>query len=228
MTHGIDPELVAPLHAFLANYGGERRLDDIPAIRARASELTAIAKAKAPPVAEVRTEDRQVPGPDGAPAVGVRIYHPGGRQAIRPALLWIHGGGYVLGSIEADDVRIKQLAASVECAVLSVEYRLAPEHPFPAALEDCYAALRWLSAGAADLGIDHRRIAIGGAGAAAGLAAALALLARDRSEVTVAFQLLIYPMIDDRNVLPASETHPDTLQWTREHRELIDRCIAAH
>jgi acetyl esterase/lipase len=147
----------------------------------------------------------------------VRIYQPAGRAAMLPALLWIHGGGYVIGSVEADDLRMRRLAAAVDCVVVSVEYRLAPEHPFPAALEDCYAALKWLSIHAADLGIDRARIAIGGASAGGGLAASLALLARDRAEVTVAFQLLIYPMIDDRNIAQAGDTVPDTLLWTREN-----------
>jgi acetyl esterase/lipase len=217
MTHRVDPELVAPLQAFLAAYDGERRLDDIPAVRARASRLTAIAKAQAPPVEGVHTEDRQVPGLEGDPPVGVRIYRPRRPERSMPALLWIHGGGYVLGSIEADDVRIRQLAASIDCLIVSVEYRLAPEHPFPAPLNDCYAALRWLSAHAVDLGADPGRIAIGGASAGAGLAAGVALLARDRGEPAVAFQLLIYPMIDDRNVAPASASRPDSLQWTREN-----------
>jgi acetyl esterase/lipase len=177
MTRRVDPELVAPLNAFLAYYGGQRRLDDIPAVRARAAELTALTQAQMPPFEGIRTEDRRVPGPDGAPEVVVRIYEPARRAGMTPALLWIHGGGYIMGSIEADDLRMKQLSGAVECAVVSVEYRLAPEHPFPAALEDCYAALKWLSMLAPDLGVDGRRIAVGGASAGAGLAAALALLA---------------------------------------------------
>jgi acetyl esterase/lipase len=101
--------------------------------------------------------------------------------------------------------------------VASVEYRLAPEHPFPAPVEDCYAALKWLAAHSSELGVNKSRIAIGGASAGGGLAAGLALLTRDRAEVEVAFQLLIYPMIDDRNITSASETIPDTFVWTREN-----------
>jgi len=100
---------------------------------------------------------------------------------------------------------------------VSVEYRLAPEHPFPAPVEDCYAVLKWLATHATELGVEQNRIAIGGASAGGGLAAGLALLARDRAEVNVAFQLLIYPMIDDRNVAQANETVPDTLLWSREN-----------
>jgi acetyl esterase/lipase len=101
--------------------------------------------------------------------------------------------------------------------VASVEYRLAPEHPFPAPVEDCYAALKWLVAQSTKLGVNTARIAIGGASAGGGLAAGLAVLARDRAEVEVAFQLLIYPMIDDRTITPASATVPDTFVWTREN-----------
>jgi acetyl esterase/lipase len=137
-----------------------------------------------------------------------------------PALLWIHGGGYVLGSVERDDLLAKHLARVGQCVVASVEYRLAPEHPFPAPVEDCYAALKWLSTHSADLGVNKSRIAIGGASAGGGLAAGLALVARDRAEVDVAFQLLIYPMIDDRNIVPASETAPDTFVWTRENNRM--------
>ena len=92
-----------------------------------------------------------MPGPEGAPEVFVRIYQPTDRPATLPALLWIHGGGYVLGSVERDDLLAKHLARVGQCVVASVEYRLAPEHPFPAPVEDCYAALKWLSAQSAEL-----------------------------------------------------------------------------
>jgi acetyl esterase/lipase len=103
---------------------------------------------------------------------------------------------------------------------VSVDYRLAPEHPFPAPVEDCYAGLQWLFAHAGELGVDSSRIAIGGASAGGGLTAGLALLARDRGEVQVAFQLLIYPMIDDRNVTPASYAITDPRVWHRESNRL--------
>ncbi len=145
------------------------------------------------------------------------IYQPTDRPDTLPALLWIHGGGYVLGSVERDDPLAKHLAKVAQCVVVSVEYRLAPEHPFPAPVEDCYAALKWLSAHGNELGVEKPRIAIGGASAGGGLAAGLAVLARDRTEVEVAFQLLIYPMIDDRNITPASEAIPDNFVWSREN-----------
>jgi len=215
MHDRLDPELVQPLQDFLAATNGGISLDDIPAMRTTLRQLNDVMKTLVPPVEGVVSEDRQVPGPEGAPDVPVRIYRPVERSPQLPALLWIHGGGYVLGDIEGDDLRARQFAKDLDCVVVSVEYRLAPEHPFPAPIEDCYAALKWLAATAGELGVDRSRIAIGGASAGGGLAAGLALLARDRGEVTLAFQLLIYPMIDDRNVAPADEQHPDTLIWSR-------------
>jgi acetyl esterase/lipase len=220
MTHRLDPELAAPLEAWLTATKGGINLHDIPAARRMMDELAAAQLAKAPPIEGVSTEDRQVPGPAGAPNVLVRLYQPTERPDTLPALLWIHGGGYVLGSVERDDVLAKHLARVGQCVVASVEYRLAPEYPFPASVEDCYAALKWLSAHSAELGVNKSRIAVGGASAGGGLAAGLALLTRDRAEVEVAFQLLIYPMIDDRTIAPASETVPDTLVWTRENNRM--------
>jgi acetyl esterase/lipase len=128
---------------------------------------------------------------------GVRLHRPLEPAANSGALLWIHGGGYVLGSARQDDELCRRLAKELRITVGSVEYRWAPEHPFPAALEDCYAALQRL---VALPGVDPARVAIGGASAGGGLAAALALMARDRGEINPALQLLVYPMLDDRTV----------------------------
>ena len=121
-----------------------------------------------------------------------------------------------MGDIEQDDRLMKQLVKRIGCVAVSVDYRLAPEHPFPAPVEDCYAGLKWLFAHADELGVDPSRIAIGGASGGGGLAAGLALMTRDRGEVQVAFQLLIYPMIDDRNATPASYAITDPRMWNRE------------
>jgi acetyl esterase/lipase len=145
----------------------------------------------------------------------VRIYQPDPRADTLPALLWIHGGGYVIGDVAGDDLTAKGMALAINCVVASVEYRLAPEHPFPAPLEDCYAALKWLADSADEFGIDPARIAIGGASAGGGLAAGLGLLTRDRGEIALAYQLLIYPMIDDTNIEQVSEAVPDTALWNR-------------
>lgn len=218
MTDRLDPELAAPLETFLHLTGGGLNLYDIPATRRTMDELAAAQMDKVAPITGITTADRQVPGPDGE--VFVRIYQPEKRPDTLPALLWIHGGGYVLGSVERDDLLATHLAKVAQCVVVSVEYRLAPEHPFPAPVEDCYAALKWLATHTGELGVAPARIAIGGASAGGGLAAGLALLTRDRGEVELAFQLLIYPMIDDRNVAPASETLSDTFVWTRENNRM--------
>ncbi len=141
--------------------------------------------------------------------VPVRVYRPVESSGTLPGVLWIHGGGYVLGGVEEDDLACQHVCEAVGCVVVSVEYRLAPEHPFPAPLEDCYAALKWMAGNALDLGVDPARIAIAGGSAGGGLTAGLALLARDCGEVSVAFQVPIYPMIDDRNVTPSSRQITD-------------------
>jgi acetyl esterase/lipase len=145
---------------------------------------------------------------------GVRVwlYRPPGVTKPGPALLWIHGGGYVIGSPAQDYAQCRRFAAKLGATVAAVEYRLAPKHPYPAGLDDCYAALAWLAGLPA---VDPDRVAIGGASAGGGLAAALALLARDRGEVPLAAQLLVYPMLDDRSVGPEFD-HPGHRLWTHE------------
>jgi acetyl esterase/lipase len=155
------------------------------------------------PPADVTVEDLTIPGPEEGPAVRVRLYRPEGLGRPAPALLWIHGGGFIIGRPEQDERSSIAYARELGVLVVAVAYRLAPEHPFPAPLEDCYAALRWLHGQAGPLGVDPDRIAIGGASAGGGLAAGLVLLAHDRGEVRPAFQLLIYPMLDDRTALRA-------------------------
>src|SRR5919204_193325 len=152
MHHRLDPELAAPLAAWYEATQGGINLHDIPAARRMMEDLAAAQMAQARLIEGVSTEERQAPGPEGAPEVFVRIYQPTERPDTLPALLWIHGGGYVLGSVERDDLLAKHLARVGQCVVASVEYRLAPEHPFPAPVEDCYAALKWLSARSAEFG----------------------------------------------------------------------------
>jgi acetyl esterase/lipase len=128
---------------------------------------------------------------------------------------FIHGGGYLFGSALVEDARLNRWVEQSGCVAVSVEYRLSPETAYPGPLEDCYAALTWMASNAAELGIDATRIAIVGQSAGGGLAAGLALLARDRGEVSPAYQLLIYPMIDDRNA--TASTHIKGAKvWSRE------------
>lgn len=154
---------------------------------------------------DARLRSRRAPGVElvDLGQVGLRVHRPVGLEGAAPGLLWIHGGGYVIGSAAQDDAVCRHLATEAGVVVAAVDYRRAPERPFPTPLHDCYDALGWL-AGHPD--VDPSRIAVGGASAGGGLAAALALLARQRGEVALAFQLLSYPMLDDR---PATRTDLD-------------------
>lgn len=163
----------------------------------------------------VSIHDESIPGPAGAPDVRVRIYTSGEKTADRPGILYIHGGGYILGNPEMTDGGCRKLAAEIGCVVVSVDYRLAPEHPYPAPLDDCYAALKWFSEQASQLGVDNGRIAVTGASAGGGLTAALSMLARDRGGPAIAFQAPLCPMIDDRNITPSSCEFTDKRLWSR-------------
>ncbi len=145
-----------------------------------------------------------VPGPEGSPDVALRVHRPVGAVGTVPCIVWMHGGGLVIGNEEQDDPRFDRWCVRHNMMAVSIGYRLAPETPFPGPIEDCYAGLRYVADHAAELGADPDRIGIGGASAGAGLAAALALIARDRGGPTIASQLLIYPMIDDRQITESS------------------------
>jgi acetyl esterase/lipase len=167
-----------------------------------------------PPQPEgVGVEDVLLPGGPGAAALRVRVYRPTHAPGPLPALLWIHGGGFLFGSPEFDEAGNIQTARELGILIAAVDYRLAPRHPFPAALEDCHAALRWLHANATALGVQPARIAIGGSSAGGGLAAGLALQARDAGQIRVAFQLLLYPMLDDRTVLRTDLSDDNLRLW---------------
>ncbi|WP_350348299.1 alpha/beta hydrolase [Agromyces sp. G08B096] len=167
-----------------------------------------------PEPADVRIQNLTVPGAHGGADVDLRIYDPRGRSEDSPALLWLHGGGFLLGDPEQDEASSIAFARELGILVVSACYRLAPEHPAPAALEDAYSALSWLFAEAGARGVDPARIAIGGASAGGGLAAALAQAAHDRGEFRPAFQLLVYPMLDDRTVLRTDVDTRGVRGWT--------------
>ena len=189
-----------------------RDMSDIPAARRAMEDLTAAMFAVNPDVVGVTTRDHWIPG---SPHVMVRVYTPSDVKKPAPGFYWIHGGAMVLGNVPMDDLKCKRIAVQTDCIVASVEYRLAPENPHPAPIEDCYAGLKWFFSQAEHLGVDRGRIAIGGASAGGGLAAALALLARDRGEMEVVFQQLIYPMLDDRNITASSHYIDYPRMWTR-------------
>ncbi|MET9819057.1 alpha/beta hydrolase [Streptomyces sp. NPDC006355] len=172
---------------------------------------------KARPVdhgADITVQEIVVPGPEGAPSVSLRVIQPAGLSAPAPALLWIHGGGLIFGAPENDDRVTVPFARELGITVVAVRYRLASQSPAPAAVEDAYAALRGLVARANELNIDADRIAIGGNSAGGGIAAALALLAHDRGEIQLAFQLLVYPMLDDRTTTRTDLDTRNLRLWT--------------
>lgn len=214
----LDPELKAVMERMPT----DRTLDltKISAARARMKKLVLEMLATFPQVEGVSQEDRFAPGTQGGPPVRVRIYRADDQSSKLPALYWIHGGGYVMGDIDMDDRLMKQMVKRIGCVAASVDYRLAPEHPFPTPVEDCYTGLKWLFAHADELGVEPARIAIGGPSGGGGLTAGLGLLARDRKEVQVAYQLLIYPMIDDRNATAAAQAITDPRVWNRESNRL--------
>ena len=152
----------------------------------------------------VRVERIEVPGSPPVPAL---LYRPVGDAGPRPAILNIHGGGYVCGNIEREHAEMLELAEALGCVILSVGYRLAPEHPWPAPSDDCLAGLTWLHGLAADLGIDRTRIAVRGVSAGGGLAAGLALRARGQADLAIAYLMLVYPMLDDRTSGTPSTGH---------------------
>jgi acetyl esterase/lipase len=164
----------------------------------RRVEMAALIGAQRRPDTECQCSEVLIPGPCNSGTLRVQLLRPRNMTGALPAVLHLHGGLYVMGSAvdsePQNQVRVRELG----CVVVSVDYRLAPETPFPGPLEDCYAALCWLNNNASELGIDFRRIAVVGESAGGGLAAALSLLARDRAEVAIVFQQLIYPMLDDR------------------------------
>jgi acetyl esterase len=166
-----------------------------PAVRAVYAQMSL---ARSPePVAAVA--DRSISGPGGA--LGLRIYRSA--EGPRPALLYFHGGGFVIGSLDTHDGTCRALANASGCTVISVDYRLAPEHPFPAAPEDCYAALCYAAEAGAEIGVDPARLAVGGDSAGGNLAAVTALLARERRGPPLSFQLLVYPVADARFDTPS-------------------------
>ncbi|MEU1515204.1 alpha/beta hydrolase [Streptomyces sp. NPDC005811] len=196
----VDPELAGLIEVFPT-----RRVDwaaatpfDVP--RIREAIAAAARSASPPPVASgtaVQDIEADVPG-EGR--VRVRVHRREGPRGPAPApgLVWIHGGGFILGSALAPDARVERWVVELGLVVVSVDYRLAPEYPYPAPLEDCAVAWEWACRHAAELGIDPVRLGVGGGSAGAGLAAALSLRLRDRGPAVPAFQLLHYPMLDHR------------------------------
>lgn len=176
-----------------------------------------------PSPAVAAIESVSIPSPAGD--IGARLYRPAGhgRFARLPVLVFFHGGGFVIGDLDTHDVLCRQLCNRAGCVVIAIDYRLAPEHKFPAAFDDSLAATRWIAAHAQTLGIDSLRVAVGGDSAGGNLAAAVALAIHESDGPKLAFQLLIYPMTDQRNIAPSYQTHEgylltrDVIRYYRGH-----------
>jgi acetyl esterase len=216
VSYAIDPELVD-----LAAAVPVEVITDVAAAREMMAALIAPLNA-AVDTTGLSISDREIPGPEGAPPVPVRVYAPDGDApaAGRPALLDIHGGGFMVGDIEMEHAFAAGVARALDAVVVVVEYRLAPEHPFPAGLDDCYAALTWMHGDAAALGIDPQRVAVGGQSAGGGLTAATTLLARDRGGPPICFQVLGIPELDHRLETTSMRTFVDTPIWHRAQAEV--------
>lgn len=211
----IDPEVAQMLDAV-----PHLDLDDLQRAREERRRMARRARGGWVPPAQVHIEDRVAQRSDGG-EVRIRVYRPVDPAAEpRGLLCWMHGGGHVIGDVEQDDVFLSDIVVRTKAGIVSVDWRHAPEHPYPAAIDDSYAALLWAAEHAPELGATEDGIVVGGASSGGGLAAGLALLARDRGEVRPRAQLLIYPMLDDRGITPSSRSVHHPKLWTSRSNEL--------
>ncbi|MEW2352986.1 alpha/beta hydrolase fold domain-containing protein [Spirillospora sp. NPDC029432] len=213
----FDPDVAAAL-AVVRERIPRITSEGLRALRESTGEFTAVSLEQLRRQGSVEVEERMVPGPAGAPDISLLICRPAAASGPVPAIYHTHGGGMITGT-SLDGLPELQDAAGLDVAIVSVEYRLAPEHPHPAPVEDCYAGLVWTAGHAAELGIDPGRMVIAGGSAGGGLAAATALLARDRGGPALAGQMLLCPMIDDRNDTPSSSQMAGLGVWDHGDNE---------
>jgi acetyl esterase/lipase len=196
----FDPELAAALGVIRERMPATFTVDMLPLLRAARTEAVDLSDEQLSLDGAFDVTERVVPGPVGAPDISLLVCRPASATTAVPALYFVHGGGMIMGTNRGQGIiEVLEAAVSLGVAVVSVEYRLAPEHPHPAPVEDCYAGLVWVVEHADELGIDADRVVVSGASAGGGLAAAIALLARDRGGPALIGQLLLCPMLDDRN-----------------------------
>lgn len=218
IMHRLDPEF-----AEAVGRSPDIDLSDLATARSAIGSLMAQQRSDVAEDKSVSHADYRAPARGVHPPVRVRLFRPVEERVDLPCVLWIQGGGHVLPSPDLDDAWCEAIVEALECAVASVAWRRAPEHPFPAAVEDCYTALVWLAGGAPQLGIDAERIVVAGKSSGGGCAAGLALMVRDRSELSIRHQLLIHPMLDDRNTTPSSRRVTDRKVWNRAANEIAWR-----
>jgi acetyl esterase/lipase len=210
----FDAELVAPLRELTKEFPATVTAALVPELRAvgAATRLTDEDLSRG---GAVEISERAVAGPTGSPDVSLLICRPAELAAPAAAIFHTHGGGMMLGDNRTDMATYLDWVEQLGIIVVSVEYRLAPEHPDPAPIEDCYAGLVWTATHAEEIGIDPGRIVVAGISAGGGLAAGLSLLARDRGGPKIAGQMLMCPMLDDRNITPSSHELDGDGQWDR-------------
>ncbi|MEU6806832.1 alpha/beta hydrolase [Streptomyces neyagawaensis] len=213
----LDPELRAPLEELLENYpGGVCAIEDL-AERRRIDALHAAQLVEAVKAAQTcTTEEIRVPGPAGCADVPVRLYRPERLRPDSPAVFFIHGGGMCLGDLDYEHATAVKICEELGVLVVSTGYRKAPEHPHPAQVDDCYAALRWMSDNAMSLHFDPGRLAIFGGSAGGNLALAAALKARDLAGPPLSYVMALYPMVDHRHITPSSHEVTEIGVWDRK------------
>lgn len=216
MKDRVHPEF---LHALESFNDFEFKVEDLPVMRAGMAQVAqALTNTET-----VDISDKTIIGIDDN-ELRIRIYKPAQQHTELPCLLWIHGGGYILGSVEDNDSLCVQVVDTANCVVVSVDYRLAPEYPYPAPLEDCYSALTWVADHALELQIDANRIGVAGGSAGGGLAAGLTLLARDRAYPSICFQMPLYPMINDGNNTPSANEIKEGMIWNQKANDFGWKC----
>lgn len=212
LTPRLDPEVAAVFRVMPKPSAGSD--EDMATLRAAMGAMVEMLRKGLPPGEPVDVQDLLVPAEGDRPAVPLRVFRPlqGATQGV---LLWIHGGGFRRGHHEYEDLVALKWVRETRCTVVSVGYRLTPEHRHPAAIEDCYAALCWIAGAEAPLGFTPRKLAVGGMSAGGCLAAATALMARDRGGPSLCFQMLLIPALDNRHQTHSSHEIADPRSWNR-------------
>ena len=217
----VDPQIQQVIDALAASEFGP--VHELTPAEGRAQYERMVKARGIEPAAVGAVEDRTIPGPGGD--LPVRVYRPQADAGALPALVYCHGGGHVIGTLDTHDATARNLCNGAGCAVVSVDYRLAPEHKFPAAAEDAFAAVQWCAAHGSEIGIDPERIAVGGDSAGGNLAAVAALMARDAGGPVIRLQVLVYPVADYACDTESYRTYAEgygmlearSMRWFRDH-----------